>query len=35
MALMAVARGALFPLLWLANRTGHGDCLVRVARRAS
>lgn len=34
MALMAVARGALFPLLWLANRTGHGDCLLRIARRA-
>jgi hypothetical protein len=33
MALMAVARGALFPLLWLANRTGHGDCLLRVAQR--
>lgn len=33
MALMALARGALFPLLWLANRTGHGDCLLRIARR--
>jgi SAM-dependent methyltransferase len=34
MALMAVARGALFPLLWLGNRVGRGDCLLRVARRA-
>ena len=33
MALMALARGLLFPLLWLGNRTGHGDCLLRVARR--
>lgn len=33
MALMALARGLLFPLLWLGNRLGHGDCLLRVARR--
>jgi len=32
MALVALVRGALFPLLWLANRIGRGDCLVRVAR---
>ncbi len=34
MALMALARGALFPLLWVANRSGRGDCLLRIARRA-
>ena len=28
MALMAAARGLGFPLLWLANRLGRGDCLV-------
>jgi SAM-dependent methyltransferase len=33
--LMALARVILFPALWLGNRTGHGDCLVRVARRAA
>jgi SAM-dependent methyltransferase len=31
--LMAIARGLLFPLLWLANRVGRGDCLVVKARR--
>jgi hypothetical protein len=30
---MALARGLLFPLLWLGNRVGYGDCLLRVARR--
>lgn len=35
MLLMALARGVMFPLLWLGNRTGHGDCLLRVARRAA
>jgi SAM-dependent methyltransferase len=35
MALMLVARGLLFPLLWLGNRVGRGDCLIRVARRAA
>jgi len=34
MGLMALARGVLFPLLWLGNRIGRGDCLIRVARRA-
>jgi hypothetical protein len=34
MALMALARGLLFPWLWLADRAGRGDCLLRVARRA-
>jgi len=33
-ALMAIARGLLFPLLWLGNRLGRGDCLVVKARRA-
>jgi SAM-dependent methyltransferase len=33
MLLMALARGLLFPLLWLGNRVGYGDCLLRVARR--
>ncbi len=32
-ALMAVARGLLFPLLWLGNLAGRGDCLVVKARR--
>jgi SAM-dependent methyltransferase len=35
MALMALARGGLFPLLWVANRSGHGDCLLRIARKPS
>jgi SAM-dependent methyltransferase len=34
MLLMALARGLLFPLLWLGNRVGTGDCLLRIARRA-
>ena len=34
MVLMALSRGLLFPLLWLADRLGRGDCLLRVARRA-
>jgi hypothetical protein len=34
MALMALARGLLFPFLWLADRAGRGDCLLRIARRA-
>ncbi len=33
-ALMALARGLLFPVLWGWNRAGHGDCLVVRARRA-
>jgi SAM-dependent methyltransferase len=33
MALMALARGLLFPLLWLGNRGGRGDCLIRIGRR--
>lgn len=32
-ALMLFARGLLFPLLWLGNRVGRGDCLVVKARR--
>jgi SAM-dependent methyltransferase len=35
MLLMALARGLLFPLLWLGNRVGAGDCLLRIARRAA
>ena len=31
--LMAVARLLLFPLLWLGNRLGRGDCLIAVAAR--
>ena len=31
--LMAVARLLLFPLLWLGNRRGRGDCLIAVAAR--
>ncbi len=33
MALMGIARGLLFPLLWAMNRSGRGDCLVVKARR--
>jgi SAM-dependent methyltransferase len=33
LAAMALARGALFPLIWLANRTGGGDCLIVEVRR--
>jgi SAM-dependent methyltransferase len=32
--LMLAIRGGMFPLLWLANRVGRGDCLVVKARRA-
>lgn len=32
-SLILLARGLLFPLLWLGNRLGHGDCLVVKARR--
>ena len=32
--LVALARGVLFPALWLGNRIGRGDCLVRITRRA-
>jgi len=31
MALVALARGVLFPLLWWGNRRGRGDCLKLVA----
>lgn len=31
--LMALVRFFLFPLLWLGNRGGRGDCLVVVAQR--
>jgi SAM-dependent methyltransferase len=31
--LMLAVRGLLFPLLWLRNRSGRGDCLVIKARR--
>ena len=34
LALMALARGLAFPLLWLFNRLGRGDCLVLRARHA-
>jgi SAM-dependent methyltransferase len=31
--LMLIARGLLFPWLWLNNRGGRGDCLIVVARK--
>lgn len=31
--LMLAIRFLLFPLSWIANRTGHGDCLVAEARK--
>jgi len=33
MSLMVFARGLLFPVLWLGNLFGRGDCLVVTARR--
>jgi hypothetical protein len=33
-ALMALARGLAFPLLWAWNLVGRGDCLVVRARKA-
>lgn len=32
-AFMLIARGLLFPLTWLGNRAGRGDCLICVATR--
>jgi 2-polyprenyl-3-methyl-5-hydroxy-6-metoxy-1,4-benzoquinol methylase len=32
--LMMIVRFVLFPVLWLGNRRGHGDCLVAVATKA-
>lgn len=32
-SLILFARGLLFPLLWLGNRLGRGDCLVVKAKR--
>lgn len=32
-ALLVTVRAGLFPLLWLANRMGRGDCLVVRAKR--
>jgi SAM-dependent methyltransferase len=33
--LMLFWRGLLFPLLWLGNRSGRGDCLIVTARRGN
>ena len=33
--LMLLARGLFFPILWLGNRLGRGDCLVAIARKGS
>lgn len=30
--LIGLARGVFFPILWLGNRLGRGDCLLAVAR---
>lgn len=35
MALMALARGLFFPVLWLGNRLGRGDCLVLCTRKSA
>ncbi len=32
--LMLLARSVLFPVLWLENKRGRGDCLLIVARKA-
>lgn len=34
LGLMVFSRFVLFPLLWLGNRTGRGDCLLVVATKA-
>lgn len=34
MAATAVIRGGLFPILWLANRLGGGDCLLITAEKS-
>jgi SAM-dependent methyltransferase len=34
LALMLLVRCVLFPVLWVENRRGRGDCLLAVARRA-
>jgi hypothetical protein len=31
---MVLARFVLFPVLWLGNRLGQGDCLIAVATKA-
>lgn len=33
--LMAIIRGLFFPALWIANESGHGDCLIVTARKGS
>lgn len=33
MPMIAFIRGVLFPLLWLGNRLGRGDCLVIIAHK--
>jgi SAM-dependent methyltransferase len=33
MALLVFIRGLLFPVLWLGNRRGRGDCLLAVASK--
>jgi hypothetical protein len=35
MASISLIRGILFPLLWIANRLGRGDCLVVMATKTS
>ena len=34
LSIMLIARFVLFPVLWLANRCGRGDCLLTVATKA-
>ncbi len=34
LCLMLLARFVLFPVLWLGNKRGRGDCLLAVARKA-
>lgn len=33
LSIMMLVRGFLFPVLWIGNRLGHGDCLVVTARK--
>jgi 2-polyprenyl-3-methyl-5-hydroxy-6-metoxy-1,4-benzoquinol methylase len=31
--LTAIIRGLFFPAMWIANKSGHGDCLIVTARK--
>ena len=33
--LMLVIRALFFPILWLGNRIGRGDCLIAIAQKSN